>query len=50
MTCCSRSFSVDRALGLDRRLGGSRGAAIALCAGLGGAAAQLATFWRRPTP
>jgi putative oxidoreductase len=43
-------FSVDRALGLDRRLCGSRGAAVALGAGLGGAAAQLATFWRRPTP
>jgi putative oxidoreductase len=43
-------FSVDRALGLDRRLCGGRGAAVALGAGLGGAAAQLAAFWRRPTP
>lgn len=42
-------LSVDRALGLDH-LCGSRGAAIALGAGLGGAAAQLATFWRRPAP
>jgi putative oxidoreductase len=41
-------FSVDRALGLDRQLCGSRGAAVALGAGLGGAAAQLAAFWRRP--
>jgi putative oxidoreductase len=43
-------FSVDRALGLDHQFCGSRGAAIALCAGLGGAAAQLAAFWRRPAP
>jgi putative oxidoreductase len=43
-------FSVDRALGLDRKLCGSRGAAVAVAAGLGGAAAQLATFWRRPAP
>ena len=42
-------FSVDRALGLDH-LCGRRGAAIALGTGLGGAAAQLATFWRRPAP
>lgn len=41
-------FSVDHALGLDHHLCGSRGAGIALFAGLGGAAAQLATFWRRP--
>jgi putative oxidoreductase len=39
-------FSVDRALGLDQKLCGSAGAATALCAGLGGAAAQLAAFWR----
>jgi putative oxidoreductase len=43
-------FSVDRALGLDRRLCGSQGAAIALTAGLGGAAAQLAIFWRQAAP
>jgi hypothetical protein len=36
------------ALGLDRRLCGSRGAAVALGAGLGGAAAQFAAFWRSP--
>jgi putative oxidoreductase len=41
-------YSVDRALGLDRHLCGSRGAAIALGAGLAGAAAQLAVFWRSP--
>ena len=40
-------FSIDRVLGLDHQLRGGRGAAIALGAGLGGAAAQLATFWRR---
>jgi putative oxidoreductase len=39
-------FSIDRALGLDQKLCGSRGAATALCAGLGGAAAQLAAFWK----
>jgi putative oxidoreductase len=41
-------WSVDEALGLDRRLVGGRGALIA--AGLGGAAAaaHLAAFWRRP--
>jgi putative oxidoreductase len=43
-------FSVDRTLGQDRRLCGSRGAAIALAAGLGGAAAQLAIFWRQMAP
>ena len=41
-------FSVDRALRLDRQLCGGRGAAIALGAGLAGAAAQLAAFWRCP--
>jgi putative oxidoreductase len=43
-------FSVDRALGQDRRLCGGRGAAVALAAGLGGAAAQLAIFWRQMAP
>jgi hypothetical protein len=43
-------FSLDRALGFDRQLCGSRGTAIALGAGLGGAVAQLAAFWRRPVP
>src|SRR5260221_8063592 len=43
-------FSVDRALGLDRRFCGGRGAALALGAGLGGAAAQFAVFWRPATP
>jgi putative oxidoreductase len=43
-------FSVDCALGLDRQLCGSQGVAIALAAGLGGAAAQLAIFWRRAAP
>jgi putative oxidoreductase len=43
-------LSVDRALGLEKRLSGSRGAALAAGLGLAGAAAQLATFWRRPVP
>jgi putative oxidoreductase len=43
-------FSVDRALGFDRHLCGGRGAAVALGAGLAGAAAQLAAFWRSPKP
>jgi putative oxidoreductase len=41
-------FSIDHGLGLDQRLCGGRGAAIALGAGLAGAAVQLVTFWRRP--
>ena len=43
-------FSVDHGLGLDERLSGGRGAAIALGAGLLGATAQLGAFWRPPTP
>jgi putative oxidoreductase len=43
-------FSVDRALGLDHRLCGSRGAATALGIGLAGAAVQLAAFWHSPKP
>ena len=41
-------LSVDHALGLDQVLNGWQGAAIAACAGLAGAAAQLTTFWRQP--
>lgn len=41
-------WSVDRLLGLDDRLSGARFGAAALALGLGGAAAQLAVFWRRP--
>ena len=41
-------LSIDRALGLDRRLTGGQRVAVAAAAGLTGAAAQLATFWRRP--
>ncbi|MEU7811725.1 DoxX family protein [Pseudonocardia sp. NPDC049154] len=43
-------FSVDHALGLDRRISGGRAAAAAAVLGLVGATAQLAVFWRRPTP
>jgi putative oxidoreductase len=43
-------FSVDGALGLDEKLSGHTGAALAAGLGLGGAAAQLATFWRKPEP
>lgn len=43
-------WSVDSALGLDRRLTGRRAAAVAAGVGLAGAAAQLAAFWRRPVP
>jgi putative oxidoreductase len=43
-------FSVDRALGLDERLTGPQRAALAVGVGLGAAAIQLATFWRRPQP
>ena len=43
-------LSVDRALGLEPRLSGSRAAALAAGLGLAGAAAQLATFGRRPVP
>lgn len=41
-------ISVDRALGLDRTLTGTQRAALAAGLGLAGAAAQLATFWRKP--
>jgi putative oxidoreductase len=41
-------FSVDRALGLDRRLSGPQRATLAAGLGLATAAAQLAIFWRRP--
>jgi putative oxidoreductase len=41
-------ISVDRALGVDRRLSAGQRAAVAAGLGLAGAAAQLATFWRRP--
>ncbi|MFJ3774574.1 DoxX family protein [Streptomyces sp. NPDC090075] len=43
-------WSVDAALGLDRRLTGRKAAAIAAGLGAAGAAAQLAAYWRRPTP
>ncbi|ODU06248.1 MAG: DoxX family protein [Pseudonocardia sp. SCN 72-86] len=41
-------FSVDRAIGADRKLRGPAAAGVAAGLGLAGAAAQLATFWRRP--
>ncbi|GAA4678349.1 DoxX family protein [Pseudonocardia yuanmonensis] len=41
-------FSVDHALGIDRKLRGARGAALAAGLGLAGAAAQLAAFWKAP--
>jgi putative oxidoreductase len=41
-------WSVDRALGLDRKLRGGAAAAVAAGVGLAGAAAQLAVFWRKP--
>ncbi|GAA4008894.1 MULTISPECIES: DoxX family protein [Streptomyces] len=43
-------FSVDRALGLDERLGGPGRAALAAGLGLAAAATQLAVYWRRPQP
>jgi putative oxidoreductase len=43
-------LSVDRALGLEKRLSGPNVAALAAVLGLAGAAVQLATFWRRPAP
>ena len=42
-------WSVDRALGTDR-FTGVTGALLAAGLGLAGAAAQLATFWRKPIP
>jgi putative oxidoreductase len=41
-------YSIDRALGLDERGRPGARAAVTLLIGLGGAAAQLALFWRRP--
>ena len=43
-------WSIDRALGVDRRCAGPAAAAVAAGVGLGAAAAQLALFWSRPTP
>ena len=43
-------LSVDRALGVERRLSGPRAALFAAGLGLAGAATQLAAFWRRPEP
>jgi putative oxidoreductase len=41
-------YSVARLLGLDGKLSGARGAAIAAGLGVLGAAGQLKTFWRKP--
>jgi putative oxidoreductase len=43
-------YSVDSALGLDRRISGVQAAALAAGLGLAGAAAQLAMYWRKPVP
>ncbi|GEL24305.1 hypothetical protein PSU4_32590 [Pseudonocardia sulfidoxydans NBRC 16205] len=43
-------FSVDRAIGADRTLRGPAAAGVAAGLGLASAAAQLATFWRKPVP
>jgi len=43
-------WSIDRGLGLDRKLNGGRAAAVAAGLGLAGAAAQLATFYSEPAP
>lgn len=43
-------YSVDSALGLDRRVCGVRSAALAVGLGTAGAAAQLVAFWRKPSP
>lgn len=43
-------FSVDHALGIDRRLTPLGGAAVAAGVGVAAAAAQLAIFWRPPKP
>lgn len=40
--------SADRLLGLERKLSGHRGAAIAAGLGLGSAAGQLAAYWQQP--
>lgn len=41
-------ISLDRAFGVDDRLTAGQRTAVAAGLGLAGAAAQLATFWRRP--
>jgi putative oxidoreductase len=41
-------ISIDRAFGVDDRLTAGQRTAVAAGLGLLGAAAQLATFWRRP--
>jgi putative oxidoreductase len=43
-------WSLDRALDLDDDLRGVTGLVIVLIAGVGGALALLATFWRPPPP
>lgn len=43
-------YSLDYALGLSYRLNGVTGLGIALILGLGGAALQLRTFYRPPSP
>jgi putative oxidoreductase len=43
-------MSIDRALGVDERISGVRGAVVALLVGIAAAAAQLHTFWTRPEP
>jgi putative oxidoreductase len=43
-------WSVDHALGADRRLSGPAVALATAGVGLGAAALQLAMFWRRPVP
>jgi putative oxidoreductase len=42
--------SVDRALGVESRISGLRGAAFAIAAGLATAAGLLARFWTKPAP
>ena len=42
-------WSLDRVIGIDDDLGGWTGAGIGAAAGIGGALALLAVFWR-PTP
>lgn len=44
----SGRWSVDGALGIDRRLAGPSAAVLAAAIGVAAAAAQLALFWRRP--
>jgi putative oxidoreductase len=43
-------LSVDAALGQAERFRGPKAGLAAIAIGLAGAAAQLATFWRRPVP